>query len=331
MTRLILTTSDSGAGCLKASRTADDVIGFGHRLVSGPIPPASDPVSFFSARARLTGAESAHAEEEPHGAITSGDWLGLLNKCRISDRVEIWVDPVPNAQLQLVQLLDWLAIYPDIIAKLLLAQLDFLIGEREPEEIRSLDPLFRSVDRAHVRAATMAWRAFQQPTPEGWFELLKHDFGAFPYLHGTVSSLLEELPAAGTGLTTSETKLIKTISAGVTRPLAVLAEQIAATPRSPFDYWELGSSLGHLAHCERPAVLGLADGPFTLAMHDDSSRFAAYRNSILTLSELGQALVEGRVDFSRYNTINRWWGGTRLVNERLWRWDAANKMLLSPY
>ncbi len=28
-------------------------------------------------------------------------------------------------------------------------------------------------------------------------------------------------------------------------------------------------------------------------------------------------------DFSRHNPIDRWWGGTHLTNDNLWRWSPA--------
>jgi hypothetical protein len=28
-------------------------------------------------------------------------------------------------------------------------------------------------------------------------------------------------------------------------------------------------------------------------------------------------------DFSRHNPIDRWWGGTRLTNDRMWRWHPT--------
>jgi hypothetical protein len=329
MWHLILTTSDSGAGCLKASRIADEVIGLSHRLVCGPIPDVPDPISFFSEREHLARTELSHVEGEVRSSIKASDWCSLLEKCRRSSRIEIWVDPVPNAQLQLIQLLDWFEAYPDIIAKLALVHIDFPISEREPEEIRSIDPVLHNVERKHVEAASRAWHALQQPTPEAWYDLLTREFD-FPYLHQTVLRLLQELPAAHTALTASEARLLVTISRGEAHPLRVLADQIAAMPRPLLDYWELGQSLDELAHCPRPVILGLAGGPFTLEMHDDRSRFELYKNSSIALSELGQSLVEGQEDFSRYNTIDRWWGGTKLINNRLWRWDAANNTLLSP-
>jgi hypothetical protein len=35
-------------------------------------------------------------------------------------------------------------------------------------------------------------------------------------------------------------------------------------------------------------------------------------------------------DFSRDNPIHRWWGGTELTNDRLWRWDPDSRALIAP-
>jgi hypothetical protein len=48
------------------------------------------------------------------------------------------------------------------------------------------------------------------------------------------------------------------------------------------------------------------------------------------LTPFGKAILENAEDFSQYNPIHRWWGGTELANDRLWRWDAANRVLVAP-
>ncbi len=45
--------------------------------------------------------------------------------------------------------------------------------------------------------------------------------------------------------------------------------------------------------------------------------------SELALTEFGKAIVVHSEDFSRHNPIDRWWGGTHLTSERLWRWNPA--------
>jgi hypothetical protein len=49
--------------------------------------------------------------------------------------------------------------------------------------------------------------------------------------------------------------------------------------------------------------------------------------SRFSLTEFGKAVVAHKKDFSRHNPIDRWWGGTHLTNDRLWRW---NPVLVAP-
>jgi hypothetical protein len=48
------------------------------------------------------------------------------------------------------------------------------------------------------------------------------------------------------------------------------------------------------------------------------------------IAPLGHALLENGDDFSRHNEIHRWWGGARLTNTNLWRWDASSGKLIPP-
>ena len=94
--------------------------------------------------------------------------------------------------------------------------------------------------------------------------------------------------------------------------------------------WEIGALLDGLAHCPAPAVSGLDEGPFTLEMHEDRNRHERYQRSKLELTAYGNAILAGAEDFSRHNPIHRWWGGTRLTNDCLWRWDPATRDLIAP-
>jgi hypothetical protein len=38
-------------------------------------------------------------------------------------------------------------------------------------------------------------------------------------------------------------------------------------------------------------------------------------------------LIDSQKNDGRHNPIDRWWGGTRLTNDRLWRWDP---ILIAP-
>jgi hypothetical protein len=118
-------------------------------------------------------------------------------------------------------------------------------------------------------------------------------------------------------------RMLELISAGNAGPFDVFPGHRKPSQRPVFGYWEVGSLLDGLAHCPAPAVSGLDEGPFTLEMHDDVNRFEQYKRSKLKLTELGKAILVQADDFSRHNPIDRWWGGTHLTDDRLWRWNQA--------
>ena len=176
----------------------------------------------------------------------------------------------------------------------------------------------------------MAWQAYRQPTPQHWADLLDKDLSALPQLRQTVLELLEELPMPATGLGATEMRMLELVAAGNATPFDVFPGHNKRNTRRVFGYWEVGALLDGLARGPAPAVAGLEEGPFTEEMHDDAARLARYRQSKLSLTALGEAVLAQAEDFSRHNPIHRWWGGTELTNDNLWRWDPASRTLVAP-
>ena len=125
-------------------------------------------------------------------------------------------------------------------------------------------------------------------------------------------------------------RMLELIAAGNAGPFDVFPGDRKRNQRRVFGYWEIGSLLDGLARCPVPAVSGLDEGPFTREMHDERDRHERYKRSKLKLTALGKAILARTEDFSRHNPVHRWWGGTELTNDRLWRWDPANRALIAP-
>jgi hypothetical protein len=191
----------------------------------------------------------------------------------------------------------------------------------------------RQGQRRAFRTGKSCWRAFGAPTPKDWFELPKQDLSVLPRLKRAVVELLEELPWRVTGIGATETQILEFITEGGLRPGDIFARLLGdegRTKRRVFGHWEIGELLDGLARCPKPAVHGVNEGPFTLEMHEDRERRDRYNQDQLWLAPLGWAILGRKDDFSRHNPIHRWWGGTELTNERLWRWDPENKALVAP-
>ena len=305
MSRLILTFEDIAAGALKGSRLADRVVPFGWRFVWGALPSPDE----LEDEARVDG-------------------FSLIEICKGFDTIELWAGPEPNAQLQLIWLLDYLRSHSDVVARLGLVQTSTRLGELVPDEWgrqRSV-PVHNDV----LEIASAAWAAWRAPTPAAWFDLLSHDLSALPQLHDTVVALLDELPMRTTGLGATEMRILELLAAGCVHPYDLFPGHGKPNGRRTYGYWEVGELLDGLARCSQPAVSGLAEGPFDDALHDDKERHDRYRQSQLALTDLGKAILAQSDDFSRHNPIHRWWGGTELTSDRLWRWDPENRELIAP-
>lgn len=332
MTRLILTTSDSGGGNLKFSGLADIVLPIGPELVWGPVQSDGQLAKMLGPRSALRSREPStwlDVINPSRREAIEAKGIGLIEFCAECDSVELWVDPDPNAQLILIWLLSCFRGH-EAAARLRLVQAHVRIAEKSPEVISAWVPPPVAISNQHLTIAGSAWDAYRAPTPQAWFDLLTKDLSPLPKLRPAVLALLEELPGRHSGLGATERRLLELIDDGCTHPFDLFPGHKKLNERRVFDYWAVGELLDGLAHCPAPAVTGLEEGPFKLDMLEDRARQERYKQSRLSLTPLGEAILAGRDDFSRHNPIRRWWGGTELTNDQLWRWDPAKGGLIAP-
>ena len=86
----------------------------------GPLPSPDELASYVAARSDKHGPGhhwSDFAGRWRHGNKVRKD-LGLLEFCEPYEIIELWFDPDPNDQLQLIWLLDYFRSYPETAAKL---------------------------------------------------------------------------------------------------------------------------------------------------------------------------------------------------------------------
>jgi len=324
MKRLIL-TSLSGANLAK-SDLAEIVLFFAFRFAWDQLPSPE----YFAA---YVGARSENLVPGDHWSDWGIVWprafkdrrkLPFADFCERYDKIELWFDPNPEDQLQLIWLLDYLASCPKLLEKL---QLRLLASDFFDVSIESLGKSASHIPLVDVTArelatATMAWPAYCEPTPEASADLLHKDLSALPMLRPALVDLLAELPSPLTGLGATELRFLELIARGFTLTNALFHLRSLRGTRI-FGEFESGWLLQGLAHGPKPAVAGLDDELRTIDRENLRARQAAYLRSRLSLTEFGKAVLAHQQDFSRHNPIDRWWGGTHLTNDRLWRYGAV--------
>ena len=271
--RLAVACGDSASGGIRAAGVADRVTRTSQQLVWGPVPLRDDPAEFLAARFATwdsdlgTGDQPEAWERDavsPKLARHQG-WEHQLAAFHEYDRIELWIDPQPNAQLQLLQLLDWLGRQDALVEKVFMMQGDDPIGGCGPFNIRNLRARVEKIGPHQFELATRAWHAFCEATPQAWSNLLSSDLAALPRLRSTVRALLGELPAATTGLRATERRLLERVAESDATWMSVFPNMLRFDDVRVYSYWELGRLLDGLARGPRPAMTGLPDGPFDMA------------------------------------------------------------------
>ena len=297
------------------------------RFVWGP-QPSSDELAHF------LGPYTSGHDRGRHWSIWCGPWkkyrdkdrreLSLADFCRHYESVELWFDIRPEAQLKQVWLLDYFRSYPEIVAKLKLRLIAFELIMWNGA--KSWQPPVFNVTEKDLATASAAWQAYRSSTPEACVDLLQRDLSALPLLKPALLDLLEELPAASTGLGASEMRMLELISWGYANVNPLFHHQDLRQTRV-FSEWEYGYLLDGLAFGPQPAIAGHDEELRTIPRDNIGARHQAMLRSRFTLTDFGKAVVAHKEDFSRHNPIDRWWGGTHLTNDNLWRWSPA---LLKP-
>ena len=98
MTRLILTTSDSGAGSLREAGIADIVIPFDFRFVWGPLPSEAALATAVAPRSSEQDQTIDHwlwNVHRKHLGETGSNEIGLIDLCKRCETIELWIDPAP--------------------------------------------------------------------------------------------------------------------------------------------------------------------------------------------------------------------------------------------
>jgi hypothetical protein len=309
------------------SELADIAIYPYFEFVGEPLPSPDELAAYLGPRTSDHGPSNGG-----HWSDFSGYWdrsenkdhrdLSLAEFCQRYETVELWFDTRPKSQLQLIWLLDYFRSYPDAMARLKLRLLRFDLIGVPPGGLGDARPPLVDVTKKELATAHSAWEAYCATTPEACLALLREDLSALSLLRPVLLEWLDELPSAVTGLGATEMRLLELIGRGYLRTNALFYLESLRQTRV-FDQWHLGYLLNALAFGPKPAIIGLDDELRTLSRDNYRDRQPAYQRSRLLLTEFGRSVLAHEEDFSRHNPIDRWWGGTHLTNDNLWRYDPV--------
>ncbi len=323
---LIITNGDAAGELLRKTIRGAEVLPWRDVLHDGPVPVTADMAELSRIRVDYL-ADKGWGSEAELGQAFEARNRGLAQASAF-DRVVLWFEHDLYDQLQLIQILDWFGREARSDVRLYLVQADDFLGQQTPETLAKLVQLEEPVFDQQVVLARRAWDAFRQPTPEPWFRLLDTDLSPLPFLKSAVGRMLEELPAARSGLSRTEREILRAVRGGAERPRDLFGAVQAREEAAFMGDWSFWDRLDGLTAEPSPLIDGLEAGPFRPDMGQES--WQKYLNAALRLTVIGSEVLAGREDYALHARIDRWFGGTHLTNDSLWRWDSARAALIGP-
>jgi len=285
---LHLTNGESAAGSLRSSGVPGRVIAWQDVLHEGPVPAGLTLEGMSEVRARFLARWDRGSFPAASASFDERD--AALRSAR---HVVLWFEHDLYDQLQLLQILAALSDDPGPAVEMICIDAFpgvtpfYGLGQLTPVQLASLWPNRQPVTAEQLSLGARAWKAFTSSDPGAVPQLLATDLGALPFLGNALRRLLDEYPAAPTGLGRTERQLLQAIARGIGSFAGLFAANAASEDASFMGDTTVESRLEALVHARTPLV---TPEPYTL-------------------TAAGQRVLAGEADARQLNGIDRWIGG----------------------
>ena len=329
-TLLHVTNGESAGNTLRATSLGGAVLPWNDVLHEGPVP-AVPRRELLDVRASFLSGCGWGSRTAIRSSLERRD-RQLIRALRDGVHVVLWFEHDLYDQLQLIDalaLVDEAGALPElIVVSSFPGKPSFRgLGELSPDELETLWPSRRQATTETLAAACDAWAAFREPDPVA-LAAFAGGVGPLELLRAALLRLLEELPAAGDGLSGTERRALEAVAAGASTPSTAFAAA-QELEEAPFlgDAWFF-RALAELGGGEVRLVEGDDGRPLSAPPPlGDGRRFGSIR---LRLTGAGERVLRGESDRVELLGLDRWLGGTHLTAQNAWRWDRVERRVLGP-
>lgn len=239
------------------------------------------------------------------------------------EALQLWFEHDLYDQLQLIQLLDFLADQPEWLDKAQLVQFSEYLGQVPLSVLAEGAHRAVPIRSAQLALARSAWSAFRQPAPFALADVLAGDCSALPCLRAAILRICQEFPDTVCGLGRTERQILECLAQGPSSLLEIFRYSQAAEPAA-----YLGDSgflliLERLTQGARPLIELYPRESFLLP--SNLSHPNALNTQALQLSKAGLSVLRGESDWLKNISTPYWIGGCRIDGVLAPRWNAREE------
>ena len=314
---LNITNGDCAVEIMQKAGIAGDFLPWRDVLHDGPVPAGLSLPQLSEVRAQFIIDRGWGEAERIKRSFIDRD--RKLNSIEQYEKVILWFEHDLYDQLQILQLLDWLGTHRSKISKLTIICVDQYLGTLSPQKMAALFEYEEDVSDKHFALAHKAWAAFRADTPQNWFDLLKSDTSALPYLSGAVFRLMQEYPWCTNGLSRSAQQALAIIHNGESRPGKIFGLSQESEERrflGDSSFWVILNEL--LA--SSPPLLSLPKGKaLSLPISPEQT---------LSITSAGKEVLDGKHNWLEMTSLDKWIGGVHLASDNIWCWDSTARRIV---
>ncbi len=239
------------------------------------------------------------------------------------ESLQLWFEHDLYDQLQLIQLLDFLANEPEWLGKIQLVQFNEFLGHVPLPVLAEGADRAVPVTSAQLELAQSVWSAFRQPEPFALADFLERDCSALPCLRAAIHRICQEFPGVVCGLSRTERQILECLAQGPSSLLDI------------FRYSQAAETAAYLGDAGFMLVLErLTKGPLPLIDLPPEEAFLLPSNlshpnaknaEALQLSKAGRAVLRGESDWLEDLSAAYWIGGCRIDGAFALRWNNTTE------
>ncbi|MBB3110816.1 hypothetical protein FHS18_002883 [Paenibacillus phyllosphaerae] len=328
---LHIVNGDAVAEKLKQGVVQGDILVWREVYPEGPV--FLQPEEADHRRIRATYLDQAMGIPQEEFTRLSEAQERQLAEFRHYDEVVLWFEHDLFDQTMLAYLLHWfehqnmgktklsllcIGSYPGI-------ELFRGLGQLSVQQMGTLAGTWHPLGSAELALGSRLWEAYTGSDLAPLAELLESDLSALPFAKEAFMAHLSRLPSARNGLGSVEQLTLEYVAGGLQEPFK-LFDQVGGVLH------QLGMGDLQYWHCLRTLTLGEApllrlEGEADFPGFKDSP--VPFGQSRLSLTETGEQVLRGELDYMEIADVDRWFGGYHLIGKDTpWQWDTERKTVV---
>jgi hypothetical protein len=194
------------------------------------------------------------------------------------------------------------------------------LGQLPPEALRILWTTRKPATPAVLKLGLDAWRALVSPDPRALAAIMRSATPALPLLANALHRHLRELPSSINGLSFTEEMSLQLLAEHESNLIRLIGRQVFE--RDPLPGQGDLNVRNRLLNMEGASARVYERRPGV----DRNGEARPPWTDVLTITDLGRAVLKGEVDFLSLRPPNRWVGGVQIgTGLPDWRWNEQSK------